>query len=413
VSTIEAPAVPAAAPDRVPRWRRILAVVLIVLSCVLTPITVMALWLHDDLLDTDGYVNTITPLAENEEILQAVSVRLTNALFENVDVETLAEENLPARITFLAGPLTDALEDFTQDAVLDFLQSERFRSLWEQINRLAHTQIDKALTGGGELVSTEEGKVVLDLTPLVDRVRSELDDRGVTIFDDVTIDPERLQFELIDARGLESAQSAVRLLNTLRWVLPVLVLVLGAAGVLLARSRRRMLMWWGLGVVVSTLLIGFGLSFGRDFYLDHLPEDTNRDAAAAAYDILVRLLRTSNRVLFAVALIVAIGAYLAGGSRVALAVRGRTMGALDRAGDRAAGTGLDVGGVGRFAARYVGALSVGGIIVSFLILIAMGQPDGSTVLWLLLVLLVYLAVVTILARIGRDRLAVSDRADHV
>ena len=354
MSTTEAPmptTAPATAPDRVPRWRRILAVVLIVLSCVLTPVTVMALWLHDDLLDTDGYVNTITPLAENEEILQAVSVRLTNALFENVDVETLAEEELPSRIAFLAGPLTDALEDFTQDAVLDFLQSERFRSLWEQINRLAHTQINKALTGGGELVSTEEGKVVLDLTPLVDRVRSELDDRGVTIFDDVSIDPARLQFELIDARGLEGAQSAVRLLDTLRWVLPVLVLVLGAAGVLLARSRRRMLMWWGIGVVISTLVIGFGLSFGRDFYLDHLPEDANRGAAAAAYDILVRLLKTSNRVLFAVALIVAIGAYLAGGSRVARAVRGRTMGALDVAGDRAAGTGVHLGGVGRFAAR--------------------------------------------------------------
>ena len=126
----------------------------------------------------------------------------------------------------------------------------------------------------------------------------------------------------------------------------------------------------------------------------------------------MRLLRTSNRVLFAVALIVAVGAYLAGGSRFARAVRGRTMGALDVAGDRAAGTGA-LEGVGRFAARYVGALSVGGIIVSFLILIGMGQPDGSTVLWLLLVLLVYLGVVTILARIGRDRLAASDRADHV
>ena len=104
--------------------------------------------------------------------------------------------------------------------------------MWEQINRVAHTQIDKALTGGGELVSTEEGKVVLDLTPLVDRVRSELDDRGVTIFDDVTIDTRSAAVRAHRRRGLESAQAAVRLLDTLRWVLPVLVLVLGAAGVL-------------------------------------------------------------------------------------------------------------------------------------------------------------------------------------
>ena len=329
MSTTEAPAVPATAPDRVPRWRRILAVILIVLSCVLTPITVMALWLHDDLLDTDGYVNTITPLAENEEILQAVSVRLTNALFENVDVETLAEENLPTRIAFLAGPLTDALEDFTQDAVLDFLQSERFRSLWEQINR---SRTHRSTRRSPAAVSSSRRK----------RARSSSTSRrsstayaasSTTVASRLRRRDHRPRSAAVRAHrraAWRAAQSAVRLLDTLRWVLPVLVLVLGAAGVLLARSRRRMLMWWGIGVVISTLVIGFGLSFGRDFYLDHLPEDTNRAAAAAAYDILVRLLRTSNRVLFAVALIVAIGAYLAGGSRVAHAVRGRTMGALDR-----------------------------------------------------------------------------------
>ena len=48
-------------------------------------------------------------------------------------------------------------------------------------------------------------------------------------------------------------------------------------------------------------------------------------------------------------------------------------------------------------------LRIVGVILSFLILVIMNHPGVAAVLWLLIALLVYLAVVTILERVGRDR----------
>ena len=80
---------------RFPMWRRVLSAVLIVFSCALIPVSVLALWVRNEILNTDDYVRTVAPLAENQDVINAVSVRLTNTLFEHVDVEELAKENLP------------------------------------------------------------------------------------------------------------------------------------------------------------------------------------------------------------------------------------------------------------------------------------------------------------------------------
>ena len=55
----------------------------------------------------------------------------------------------------------------------------------------------------------------------------------------------------------------------------------------------------------------------------------------------------------------------------------------------------------RFVARYVNVFRIGGAVLAFVILILMDHPDATTVLWLLLALLVYLAVIVIVARMGR------------
>jgi hypothetical protein len=391
------------ARHRVARWRRILSMVLIVLSCVLLPIATLAVWLRSELLDTDSYVETVAPLARNEDIVNALSVRVTNTLFDNVDVESLVEDALPERVQFIAGPVTTELRSFAQEAALRFFQSDEFQTLWDEVNRRAHTQVDKALTGGGEVISTEDGHVVLDLSPIIVRVRSELGSRGIGIFDDIPIGALSVRFELFDAENLESAQAGVRLLDDLRWILPILVIVFAALGVFVAGDRRKALLRWGIGVVIATLVLGFALSIGRDLYLDALPASTSRPAAGAAFDIVFRFLRNSNRVLFVVGLIVAIGAYLAGSSRFATAVRRRTTGALDAAGDRAATGGFDLGAVGRFVAHRALVLRIAVIILAFLVLTLMDHPDAVTVLILLAVLLVVLAVIAVVERTGRAR----------
>jgi cbb3-type cytochrome oxidase subunit 3 len=395
-----------APPRRFPRWRRVLSWVCIVLSCVLVPLSIIAIWVGNQVNSTSYYVDTVAPLATNSDVQHAVAARVTNTLFDEVDVETVAEDALPPRAAFLAGPLTEALHQFVEEATLRFLQSDEFQTIWDNANRRAHDQVKNALEGGGDVISTEDGKVVLDLSPLVVQLRSELSNRGIGIFDSLPIGQLALRFELFDAEGLERAQDGVKLLDQLRIALPILAVALAAAGIFLGRDRRKALMRWGLGVAVATLVLGFLLSIGRDVYLDALPESVNRSAAGAAFDIVLRFMRTSNRVVFLVGLLIGLGAYLAGSGRVARMLRSRTTSALDTVGDMAAqGDGFDPGGITTFVARFANPLRILGVIVAFVVLIAMDRPDGITVLVILLVLLCYLAVVAIVERIGKRNAA--------
>jgi hypothetical protein len=411
VTTTAPPADPApsepTAPKRgkQPRWRRILSMVLIVLSCILVPLSVVAVWANNQVLDTDEYVATVAPLARNDEIARAISVRVTNTLFDNVDVEATAEDVLPPRAAFLAGPLTTALREFTERVTLQFFQSEQFQELWDEANRNAHEQVVKALTGGGKVITTRNGEVVLDLSALVVQLRSELSERGIGIFDKLPIGKLSLQFELFDAEGLKNAQAGVRLLDKLAIVLPFLAIVFAAAGIWLASDRRKAIMRWGIGVAIACLVLGFGLLLGRDAYLNALPADANLSAASAAFDIVVRFMRNSNRVLAAIGIIFALGAYLAGSSRVATFVRGKATGALDAVGDRATKDGVDLGAVATFVARHTNGFRVVGIVFAFVILLVLDHPTALTVFVLLGILLVYFAVVGILTRMGRGRMA--------
>src|SRR3569833_304651 len=81
---------------RVPRWRLLLAV-----GFLLVPISAIAIWSRNQLLNTDRYVNTVSPLASNSDIQHAVATRAVDALFSSVDVPEKISDVLPERAQFL------------------------------------------------------------------------------------------------------------------------------------------------------------------------------------------------------------------------------------------------------------------------------------------------------------------------
>ena len=111
VATIPESNEPAPVPERMPRWRRWTAGALIVISCALVPISVLAIWVRNQVLNTDRYVANVKPLATNPSVIATASTNVTNALFERVDVQDLAEEALPPRASFLAGPIASGVRE--------------------------------------------------------------------------------------------------------------------------------------------------------------------------------------------------------------------------------------------------------------------------------------------------------------
>src|SRR5438094_9998801 len=75
----------------VPRWRRIVSMILIILGAFLVPISTIAVFARNQVLNTDRFVATMKPLARNSAIQEAAATRITNAVMDNVPIEeTLA-----------------------------------------------------------------------------------------------------------------------------------------------------------------------------------------------------------------------------------------------------------------------------------------------------------------------------------
>ncbi|OWY61323.1 hypothetical protein B7486_64380, partial [cyanobacterium TDX16] len=97
----------------VSKKRRVAAWVLLVCAILLTPITLATRWVNFEITSEERFVNTLGPLADDPQVQEAVADRITQVIFDNVDVATLAEDALPDRAEFLAAPLASGVESFT------------------------------------------------------------------------------------------------------------------------------------------------------------------------------------------------------------------------------------------------------------------------------------------------------------
>jgi hypothetical protein len=130
-----------ARPRRIPRWRRTLVALLVVVGCVLAPLSILGVWIRNTLLDTDRYVETIGPLIDDPDVQDALATRITTTLLTGTDVEQRIADALPSQASFIAPAVANGLDQFVEGAAHDLVQSERVEELWDVANRRAHTQV--------------------------------------------------------------------------------------------------------------------------------------------------------------------------------------------------------------------------------------------------------------------------------
>jgi hypothetical protein len=389
------PAASEASPRTLPRWRRILVGFLVVLGCVLTPLSILSVWVHNTLLDTDQWVATVGPLIEQPAVQEAVANRVTDAVIEGSDLERKVRSALPSAAKGLAPLVAEGGRQAVDAATLKIVSSDRFGGLWDTVNRRAHSKVVAVLQGEGtETVATRNGEVVLKLGPIVGAVAQELSDRGIGLFDDVTGSRVDRDIVIFSSSDLSTAQGLVDLLDKLAIALPIATLVVFAAAIALSGNRRRTILRGALGVALAMGIVLTAFNLGRAAYLDALPESVNRAAAQDVYDQVLTFLRTSLRTTFWIAIVIAIGAWLVGAGRAAVRVRETVGRALDRSRVEDAAPAPLAG----FVAHYRNVLRVLVIGLGLVILMAIDHPRPLSVLIVLVVVLIGLAVVEILGR---------------
>ena len=374
-----------------------LVVTLVVIACVLAPIAGTAIWINNQVTKTDRYVRTVKPLASDPHIQTAIADNVTRTLFANVDVAARAKQALPPRADFLAPAIATGLHTFVENQTKGFLASDAFQRLWVEVNRRAHRQLVKVLTGkGGKLVETKNGQVVVNLAPMLARVEQRLHDRGIDIFDRIPPGANKSNFVILDSKQLENGQRGVRLLKALAIALPLLVLVLIAAAIGLSERRRRTLLQASLGIAASMAVLGALLTIGRSIYLDQIVGPNLPTAAASAfYEVLVHYLRLGLRIVAAVALLVAAGAYLSGPYKSAVAIRGWFGSGTSFASGK---SGVAATPFGHWVGEHKRTLRFGAILIPAVIFLLWSAPSLTVLIVLTAIAVVLLLAIEILGR---------------
>jgi hypothetical protein len=390
-------------------WRTPVAALLIILGCVLAPVSVLAVWTANQVSNTNRYVANVTPLIKDPAIQHALTDKITNEIVAQINVpgltsqaSTLLNQKGLTRVATLlqgfSGSLTSAVTGFIHGQVARIITGPRMANAWVQVNQVAHQELVTALSGrGGGAITVSNGQVTIGLAPFINIAKQDLAARGLTLVNKIpNINPT---FALFPSKDLVKAQSAYRLINDLKIVLPIAALLLLVLGVYIARGHRRALIGAGLGFAASMLVLGAGLLIARGMYLNSVPNSVlPGDAAAAAFDILVRFIKTALRTFLVVGLIVAAAAFLTGPSITAVRIRkafGSGLGWVRRGGES---HGLRTGPVGTWTYAHRQALRITAVALAALIFVFSVPTTATVVIVIVVLLLVVLGLIELIGR---------------
>ena len=338
---------------------------------------------------------TVGPLASNAHVQDALADRITTTLVNAAGLETRLKDALPLSASFIVPFVANGIRGYVHTAALQVLQSSTFHQLWKSLNRQVHTRLVDVLRGQGRFVNNM-GQVVLDIQPVITEVNGVLTKVGITGLSKAA-GPDSHQIVLFRSSALAQAQSAVRLLDDVALVLPILTVLAFAGAVLASGDRRRTTVRGAVGLAFVMLLFLVIWNALRSPYQDALPASVNRLAAGAVYDQLLSFLLLALRTVLALALVVALGAWLAGPGRLATRVRTGTRNLVFRAPGQ--------GAISPRVARLVGSdrrvLRFGVIGLGLLVLVVLNHPGPGAVVVIAILVLVLLAVIELLARAGQ------------
>ncbi|MGW7333104.1 hypothetical protein ACWGIU_31825 [Streptomyces sp. NPDC054840] len=385
------------------RMKSLLSALLIIIGCVLAPLGIVASWTSGIVGNTDRYVSTVAPLASDPDVQAAAANRVTAALMEHLDLATLLEDAAPEQrpllqkaLGKLGGSLEGAVSSFVKDKAQEVIASDQFETIWTNANRTIHASLVKALTGSGDgAVEIKNDAVTIDLAPVIEQVKTRLVDAGMGVAAKI---PEiHTDFTVVQSNDIGRVKTGFRLLEILGLWLPIIAVLLVAAGVLLSAHRRRILVTAALAVAFSVAVLGLGLTVFRTVYLNALPDTVSQAAAGSVYDAMIRLLRTTIRMVVVLGIVIALAAWLSGPGKYATAARQIWHSGIVATRATADRLGLRTGPVGPFVRRHRAWFTWGLVAIAVIVYVLWSYPTGWVVVGLALALLFALAVLDFLA----------------
>lgn len=414
----------AAAPQRTGhRGKSILSAFIIIVACLLAPLSVVAVWAKGEVTDTNRYVETVAPLAENPAIQEAVANKISDAIFAKINLEDLTSNVITAladnrgltaeqqaALKGLSGPVVSGIESFIRDQITKVIQSPQFAQAWATANEAAHDALVKALSGQDTgALQVQGNEVTLNLAPVLDEVKQKLVAQGFTVAEKIpSVDTNIVLFQ---SDSISKMQQFYSLLEKVGFWMPIIVAILGIIAIFVANKRYVAVMGLGIGLILS---MGVGLmlmSIARMEYLDKLPSTVNPQAAQAVFDQLTEFLKGSLVSGVVAGVVLALAGYFVGPTAGGIATRRVSVRAAAYVQARLYGWGATMTAVRDFVRRTAVMWRVIAVIIALLIIFTQQYKSGTLIIWTAIGLLVALFIIQVLASNAQTEPDSPDAAD--
>jgi hypothetical protein len=271
------------------RARRRTVKALVVLGSVLAFLSVFAIWIERQALNTNDWVDTSGRLIENPTIREAVGNYLVEQLYANVDVEKELKGILPGETKQLAGPLSGGLRQVAGSGTEEVLKTTTAQELWKDANRAAHEQLLAVLENKKEAVSTENGEVSLNLGGLVTNLAQQVGIGGQLA---EKLPPDAGHVTILRSNQLKTAQDIAVGVKGLALVLSLLTLLAFGLAIYLSRGGRWVtVLFCGIGLVAAGFAVIVAREVAGGIVVGQLvKEESVKPAAEQAWSISTSLM---------------------------------------------------------------------------------------------------------------------------
>jgi hypothetical protein len=318
-----------------------LFVFLTVLSLV---VTVVGAWARAVALDTDRFVATVGPVIEEPSVQQALSVRLTDRVMEGLQIEDrvstalagLDQGELPVSPALLAAPVSEGIRSALLKRTEQAIASDTFQDLWYSALTRVHSRSIALLRGESTNATIEGDAVYINLIPFINDALASLEQQLSELFNK-TIDIPTItednadqavglleqqfgvdlpddfgQVKVFESDALPAAQAAIVTIDRVIYALVALTLVLVIIAFVLSPRRLRTALWLGFGVAIGLIVVRRLALRLDDAIVDRVTGETNQAAVGAVTSDLFQDLRNFTTLMLVAAILIGVGAYLAG-----------------------------------------------------------------------------------------------------
>jgi hypothetical protein len=301
------------------RGRRILVQVIIWATTVLAVLAIFAVWANRQFLNPDNWANTSTQLLEHPEIRAATSNYLVGQLYANVNVAGELRSRLPPALQPVAAPLAGALRNVAVSAAERALANPKVQDAWRLANRTAGQTLVTIVNGGSGAAKVSGGEVTLDLRSIVANMTDQLGLPDVSS----KLPPSVANLVILKSNQIKFAQDVGKALKGLALLLTIIVPLLYALAVFLARGRRRRaLMTVGIAIVAAGLVVFAARRIVESGVTNSLVKvEANKPAVSSVVSIATSMLSEIAGAFVFVGVPLIAAAWFAGPARLAVRMR--------------------------------------------------------------------------------------------